>query len=112
MPPDPTPTQEEADDFKEASVGIIVAPVNTFTPSISGTAAVGAVLSCNRGIWTGDPFSFAYQWKRDGTTNIGTGVASYTTVAGDSTHSITCVVTATNHHGVTVANPSNAIAIP
>lgn len=111
MPLDPTPTQEEADDFKEAAMGIVAGPVNTNAPRISGTATVGSTLSCTTGSWSGEPVSFAYQWKRDAATNIGTGAATYLTVAGDSTHSITCVVTATNHHGSAPSSPSNAIAV-
>jgi hypothetical protein len=90
-----------------------IAPQYIDTPAIYGTApiVVGSVLNCTMGNWFGVPTSYAYQWKR-GVTNVGTGVNTYTTVAGDSGNSITCVVSATNANGTTVAPASNAIAIP
>lgn len=111
MPPDPIPTQEEADDFKEAAVGILVGPINTNVPRISGTGAIGATLSCSTGDWANQPSSFAYQWK-SAAVNTGANQSTYVVLAGDATKSITCVVTASNHHGSAVAAPSNAIAIP
>ena len=74
-------------------------------------AAVGGTLQCTTGNWFGVPTAYAYQWKRDGSTNLSTA-ATYLIVAGDSTHSLTCVVSATNANGTTVAPASNAIAIP
>ena len=71
---------------------------------------VGTVCSVTNGNWTGLPTGYTYQWKRDGTTNLGTA-ASYTLIAADiGGHQITCVVTATNAVGSTAAPPSNAIA--
>ena len=40
------------------------APTNTTEPRILGTARIGATLTANRGIWTGDPTSYRYQWVR------------------------------------------------
>ena len=40
------------------------APTNTTEPRILGTARIGATLTANRGIWTGDPSSYRYQWVR------------------------------------------------
>jgi hypothetical protein len=73
-------------------------------------ASTSTVCSCTNGNWTGVPTSYAYQWKRDGATNLGTA-ASYTLIAADiGGHQIACVVTATNATGSTTAPPSNAIA--
>jgi hypothetical protein len=70
---------------------------------------VGTQVSVTNGNWTGAPTSYTYQWKRDGTTNLGTA-ASYTLVSADiGGHQITCVVTAVNATGSTAAPPSNAI---
>jgi hypothetical protein len=80
-------------------------------PAAGPPVAVGSVLQCTQGNWFGVPTSYAYQWKRDAV-NVGTNAATYTLVAGDSTHSITCVVSATNANGTTAAPASNAIAVP
>lgn len=74
-------------------------------------ARVGSVLNCTQGNWIGVPTGYAYQWKR-GVTNVGTSVNTYTVVAGDAGNNITCVVSATNVNGTSVAPASNAIAIP
>jgi hypothetical protein len=62
------------------------------------------------GNWTGEPTAYAYQWKRDGTTDLGTS-ATYVAVAADADHDVGCVVTATNGNGSTTAPPSNAVTI-
>ncbi len=92
-----------------------VIPVNVVAPQITGPngtggATVSQTLNCAPGTWQNRPTSYAYQWKRDGTTNIGTG-PSYLLVSADDTHSITCVVTATNGIGNSSPATSNAIAV-
>jgi surface protein len=84
------------------------APINTVAPVISGSTALGGVLSSTTGTWSGIPtITYAYQWKR-GATNIGTNSSTYTLVAADSAAAITCVVTATNTLGSSSAT-SNTI---
>jgi ABC-type Fe3+-siderophore transport system permease subunit len=77
----------------------------------NGIAVVGCILQSTVGNWLGEPTTYAYQWKSNAA-NVGTNSANYTTVAGDSTHSMTCVVSATNANGTTAAPASNAIVIP
>jgi hypothetical protein len=95
------------------AVGVAHAPAVIDIPYASANAKppiVGTVCSVTNGNWTGSPTGYAYQWKRDGTTNLGTA-ATYTLVAADvGGHQITCVVTATNATGSTAAPPSNPIA--
>jgi hypothetical protein len=82
-------------------------PANTVLPFISGTAAVGGVLTCTTGTWTGTtPITYAYQWKSDGA-NVGTNQNTYTAVSGDTGHAITCVVSATNAGGGPIAATSS-----
>jgi hypothetical protein len=89
----------------------VIPPVNTTAPAVTGTGAVGNTLSCTQGNWTYVPTSYAYQWRRDGANISGATSATYLLVAADSTHSISCSVTATNAAGSTVAPLSNAIAV-
>ena len=88
-------------------------PANTTPPVLDKTTvAVGGVISCTTGVWTGNaPITYARQWLRDGANIAGATGASYTAVAGDSTHSITCRVTATNSIGNASAVSSNACAV-
>lgn len=80
--------------------GIVAgAPTNTALPTISGAAVQGQTLSATTGNWTGSPTMFAYQWKRDGTTNVGTNANTYVPVAGDVGHTLTVTVTAANAAG-------------
>jgi hypothetical protein len=101
----------------DAAIGTVSKPGNTAIPYASANASppiVGTVCSCTTGLWIGVPTSYSYQWKRDGATNIGSNAATYTLVSADvgANHKITCVVTATNAQGSTVAPPSNAITVP
>jgi hypothetical protein len=95
------------------AVGVAHAPGVIDIPYASANAKpaiVGTVCSVTNGNWTGSPTGYTYQWKRDGTTNLGTA-ASYTLIAADvGGHLISCVVTATNAQGSTAAPPSNAIS--
>jgi hypothetical protein len=86
-------------------------PVNVDVPYVSGTGAVGEILNCTMGNWTQmESGAYSYQWKRDATIDIGIG-ESYTVTEADVGHALTCVVTATNTLGSTVAPPSNAVAV-
>jgi hypothetical protein len=80
-------------------------PVNVDVPYVQ---QVGDHMTCTMGNWQGEPTSYAYQWKRDGT-NIGTGAAQYTVTGADVGKTFTCVVTATNALGSTAAPPSNGV---
>lgn len=96
-------------------------PYNTAGPSVSGTAAVGSLLSCSSGSWTGEPelalsagwpltSPFAYQWLRDGGPITGATSPAYTVQAADVGHALVCEVTATNVAGRASAR-SAAIAV-
>lgn len=80
------------------------APVNSSLPAISGTVAIGQVLTCSTGSWYGTAtITYAYQWTRSGS-NIGSATSStYTLVSGDAGLPIACKVTATNGLGSTLA---------
>lgn len=86
-------------------------PTNTVLPAISGSAAVGQVLTALEGVWTGHP-SFTYQWKRDGV-NIGAATAkTYTVVEADEGAAITVTVTGTNTAGTASATSGPTVDVP
>jgi len=72
-----------------------------------GTPAPGETVSCSTGTWSGSP-TYTYQWQKDTVSIGGATSSSYVLQAGDASHSIRCVVTATNAGGGASAN-SNAI---
>jgi hypothetical protein len=88
------------------------APVNTVAPVLSGTPALGQVLSCSQGTWSGSlPQTFAYQWLRDSTPIAGATSAGYTVTTADQGHQLSCQLTASNLAGSTAAM-SNSVSIP
>jgi hypothetical protein len=84
-----------------------VVPVSVDVPHI---AQDGAALACTMGNWEGEPTAYAYQWQLDGQ-NAGTDADTYTVVAQDAGKTATCIVSATNAAGTTIAPPSNAVVI-
>ena len=92
----------------QAQTGEDVAPINIDVPHCYQE---GASLTCTMGNWTGQPDVYAYQWKLDGTTDIGDGSQSYTPTPDDAGHTVTCVVSATNAIGTTEAPPSNGVGV-
>lgn len=92
-----------------------IGPVNEDRPAVTSggvvvtTAAVGAVLNCTTGNWLGAPTGYTYQWKSNAA-NVGTNSNTYTLVAGDVGHIVTCTVTATSAAGSTAGPPSNAVS--
>jgi hypothetical protein len=83
-------------------------PVNVDVPHVS---QAGDFLNCTMGNWNGVPTAYAYQWKLDGTTDIGTDSPSYAVRPDDIGHTATCIVTATNDFGSTEAPPSDGVVI-
>jgi hypothetical protein len=82
-------------------------PVNKDVPYVTRT---GDMLNCTMGNWTGEPTGYKFQWKRDGT-NVGADADAYTVTGADAGATMTCVVSATNAVGTTVAPASNGVAI-
>lgn len=100
----------DADEISSVPYVAPVVPANTVAPAVTGSAAVGQVLTCTNGTWTGTaPITYTRQWQR-GTVNIvGATAATYTATVDDASFALRCVVTATNAAGNAVAN-SNATA--
>jgi hypothetical protein len=79
------------------------APTNTKRPTISGTAKVGAKLTCSKGTWGGSPTSFGYRWLRNGVSIAGAIKTTYSATAKDYKKLLSCKVTAKNSKGSTAA---------
>jgi hypothetical protein len=101
---DDLPTQPPGSNGTGGASG---APVNRDVPHVSQS---GDTLNCTMGNWEGEPTSYGYQWRLDGSL-AGTDAATYTAQASDVGKTATCVVTATNAHGSTAAPPSNEVTI-
>ena len=91
---------------------VLLPPVNTVAPVISGTNNIGQVLTTTDGTWTGTPApTFAYQWFRGAAAISGKTATTYTIQSQDlhpTAQAITCQVTGTNASGTAVAT-SNII---
>jgi hypothetical protein len=104
LPPDPRdPPPEE--------LVPVDAPTNVDVPVILGVGALGEVLSCTMGNWTGEPTSYAWQWL-SADMPVGTGGDTYVIADTDQGNDITCMVTAFNAAGSAQAPPSNAVSVP
>ena len=87
-------------------------PVNTVSPVLSGTPAVGHPLTCATGTWTGlESPTYAYAWLRDGTPIAGASASLYVAQAADLGQVLLCEVTATNKIGSATA-VSNTLTVP
>ena len=73
---------------------VVLAPMNSLVPRITGVNAVGHVLSVSTGNWAGGTPGYGYQWTRDGVPIPGATTKSYTVQLADQGHSLTAVVTA------------------
>jgi hypothetical protein len=71
-----------------------VAPSAIVRPSISGGHHVGDTLTANPGTWPGTPYSYTYQWLRNGRPIAGATSYAYTLGPDDATRSVSVRVTA------------------
>jgi len=83
------------------------APVNVDVPYVSQSVAT---LTCTMGNWQGEPTAYSYQWTIDGTA-AGTDAPDYAVTGADIGKTASCVVTASNAAGATVAPSSNEVVI-
>jgi hypothetical protein len=95
------------------------APANTASPTISGSATVGATLTASSGSWSGTtPMTFSYRWQRcnsggDKCSNIGGATAqTYKPARKDVGGTLRVSVTASNSDGSAnaVSAPSGAVS--
>jgi len=80
-------------------------PTNVTPPTISGSGTAGSTETASNGTWTGNPTSYAYQWKLCDTagnncSNIaGATSQTYVVQISDTGHDLRVVVTASNAAG-------------
>jgi hypothetical protein len=90
-----------------------VRPKDVIEPSITGSASLGAMITCEHGLWEGaPPPSFSYQWYREGASIEKATEATYTIAPADQGHLLACVVTAENVQGYSQAESTNTVAVP
>ncbi len=87
-------------------------PQNTAPPEVSGTPAVGQMLTCSQGTWSGSPpLTYTYRWLRDKEAIASATSSTYTVASEDEGHSLSCKVTATNSAGEASAISKNSLSI-
>jgi hypothetical protein len=86
-------------------------PTASVNPSISGTLAIGATLTCNPGTWANSP-SFTYQWLRSGAPIPGATSQTYVVAVADGGQPLQCRVTATNGDSVAQAVAARVVVEP
>lgn len=84
-------------------------PAVARSAAISGSAAVGATLTCSATFITAT--SVSYAWMRDGAAIAGAAASDYFPVTADESHQLTCSVTATNSGGSTTST-SAPVTVP
>jgi len=89
-------------------------PLNTASPTVSGSTTQGQTLSSTTGTWNNnDAFlgTYTYQWTRAGSNISGATSSTYSTVVADVGNAIACKVTSTNDRGATTVTSSNSITV-
>jgi hypothetical protein len=98
--------------LKKVGESVPAAPVNVVQPVLSGTAAVGTVVTSSTGSWTGSPSpSFSFNFKANGVSVQNGASNSYTVLIGDDTKTLTVTVTATNTQGSASVDSSNSLVV-
>ena len=96
----------------KAGASVPAAPANIVQPSLVGNGAVGSVVTCNPGAWSGSPSpTFSYDFRVNGISVQSGASNTYTPLIGDDTKTLTCLVTATNSQGSASEGTSNSLVI-
>jgi len=82
-------------------------PALTATAAISGSLIVGDKLTCKAAFLAAS--SVKYSWSRDTTTISGATAATYTPVAGDAGHKVTCTASGINAKGTTTTAAATGV---
>ena len=93
-----------------ATAAVVAGTLSAPTPTITGTAKVGSVLTAHPGTWAPSPVTLTYQWKANGANISGATGTTYAVVAGNVGKKITVTVTGTKTGYTTTAKTSTATA--
>ncbi|NQX12259.1 hypothetical protein HQQ80_11530 [Microbacteriaceae bacterium VKM Ac-2855] len=88
--------QVGSSSFQSGTFNLALTSINRITgstPTISGTAAVGSVLTANPGAWGPAPVTFSYQWQRNDVSIPGATAKTYTLTAADAGEGVSVLVT-------------------
>ncbi|WP_308797053.1 cell wall-binding repeat-containing protein [Agromyces silvae] len=99
------------DDYELYDLNGAPTPTVPGTPTITGTAQVGQVLTANPGTWTPAPASFSYQWLRNGVAIAGATGSTYTPVAADVGATLTVQVSGTPAGGTPASATSVGVVV-
>lgn len=98
--------------LKKVGESVPAAPANVVQPSLVGNGAVGSVVTCNQGTWSGSPSpTFSYDFRVNSVSVQSGASNTYTPLIGDDTKTLTCLVTATNSQGSASEGTSNSLVI-
>ena len=98
--------------LKKVGESVPAAPANVVQPSLVGNGAVGSVVTCNQGTWSGFPTpTFSYDFRIDSISVQSGASNTYTPLIGDDTKTLTCLVTATNSQGSASEGASNSLVV-
>lgn len=92
----------------KVSPGVTITPgtITPGTPTITGTAEIGATLATIPGTWAPSPVSLAYQWLSDGVPIPGATESTHLITFFDAGHSLSVKVTGTKTGYTTVSATS------
>jgi hypothetical protein len=98
--------------LKKVGGSVPAAPVNVVQPLLTGNGAVGTVVTCSNGSWTGSPSpTFSFNFRVNGVSVQNGASNTYIPLVGDNTKTLTCTVTATNSQGSASVNSSNSLVV-
>jgi hypothetical protein len=93
------------------AVVALAVPTAADTADIIGLAMVTQTVTCTSPAWVGVVDSESVTWQRDGTDIGGQVARTYTPVAADATHQLTCSVVAHNGAGDSAKKVSAAVTV-
>ena len=94
-----TITDEDGNDITTEYVDDYAPTILTY-PTISGTPAVGSVLTATTGLWDTTPLSFSYQWFANNVAITGATSLSFTPTSAQALQYVKMVVTVTDQYGI------------